>query len=109
MVLPLREKGDALGLPLELQPRLPPENRVIRGPLATCDVLPLMARGPRAVAFYTTGLGFIEQRRLFDSSVAELRAGSSLIYLLAKRGEGGNRQWVLSESHAARTRGAETP
>ena len=38
----------------------------------------------RAVAFYTTGLGFIEQRRLFDGSVAELRAGSSLIYLIAK-------------------------
>ncbi len=38
----------------------------------------------RAVAFYTTGLGFIEQRRLFDDSVAELRAGSSLVYLLAK-------------------------
>ena len=38
----------------------------------------------RAVAFYTTGLGFIEQRRLFDGSVAELRVGSVLIYLLAK-------------------------
>ena len=38
----------------------------------------------RAVAFYSTGLGFVEQRRLFDDSAAELRAGSSLIYLLAK-------------------------
>lgn len=38
----------------------------------------------RAVAFYSTGLGFVEQRRLFDDSVSELLAGSSLVYLLAK-------------------------
>ena len=38
----------------------------------------------RAVAFYSGGLGFVEQRRLFNGSVAELVAGSSLVYLLAK-------------------------
>ncbi len=38
----------------------------------------------RAVAFYKEGLGFVEQRRLFDESAAELIAGSSLVYLLAK-------------------------
>jgi predicted enzyme related to lactoylglutathione lyase len=38
----------------------------------------------RAVAFYSSGLGFVEQRRLFDNSTAELLAGSSFIYLLAK-------------------------
>ena len=38
----------------------------------------------RAVAFYSSGLGFVEQRRLFDGSVSELLAGSSLVYLLTK-------------------------
>jgi predicted enzyme related to lactoylglutathione lyase len=38
----------------------------------------------RAVAFYSNGLGFVQQRRLFDGSAAELLAGSSLVYLLAK-------------------------
>ena len=38
----------------------------------------------RAAAFYSGGLGFVEQRRLFDGSVVELIAGSSLVYLLAK-------------------------
>ena len=38
----------------------------------------------RAVSFYSAGLGFIERRRLFEGSVAELAAGSSLVYLLAK-------------------------
>ena len=38
----------------------------------------------RAVAFYSGGLGFLEKRRLFNESVAELIAGSSLVYLLAK-------------------------
>jgi predicted enzyme related to lactoylglutathione lyase len=38
----------------------------------------------RAVAFYSSGVGFVEQRRLFDDSAAELLAGSSLVYLLAK-------------------------
>ena len=38
----------------------------------------------RGVAFYASGLGFVEQRRLFDDSAAELLAGSSLVYLLAK-------------------------
>jgi predicted enzyme related to lactoylglutathione lyase len=37
-----------------------------------------------AVAFYSSGLGFVEQRRLFDDSAAELLGGSSLVYLLAK-------------------------
>ena len=48
-VLPAVRVGPSSLAPLELQPRLPPINRVILGPLATCDVLPLMARGPRAV------------------------------------------------------------
>jgi predicted enzyme related to lactoylglutathione lyase len=38
----------------------------------------------RAVEFYSSGLGFVQKRRLFDGSAAELIAGSSLIYLLAK-------------------------
>ena len=38
----------------------------------------------RAVVFYASGLGFVEQRRLFGGSVSELLAGSSLVYLLAK-------------------------
>ena len=38
----------------------------------------------RAVSFYVSGLGFVEQRRLFDDSVSELLAGSSVVYLLAK-------------------------
>jgi predicted enzyme related to lactoylglutathione lyase len=38
----------------------------------------------RGVAFYTDGLGFVEQRRLFEDSAAELRAGESLVYLLAR-------------------------
>ena len=38
----------------------------------------------RAVAFYSSGLGFVEQRRLFDDTAAELVAGPSLVYLVAK-------------------------
>ncbi len=38
----------------------------------------------RAVSFYSSGLGFVEQRRLFDGSVSELLAGSNLVYLLVK-------------------------
>jgi predicted enzyme related to lactoylglutathione lyase len=37
-----------------------------------------------AVAFYSSGLGFVEQRRLFRDSAAELLAGSTYIYLLAR-------------------------
>ena len=48
--------------------------------LASIDVDDL----DRAVAFYTDGLGFVERRRLFDGSAAELSAGSQLVYLLAK-------------------------
>ncbi len=38
----------------------------------------------RAVSFYVSGLGFVEQRRLFDGSTSELLVGSSPVYLLAK-------------------------
>lgn len=38
----------------------------------------------RAVVFYTRGLGFVEQRRLFNGMASELSAGSSLVYLLAE-------------------------
>jgi uncharacterized glyoxalase superfamily protein PhnB len=39
----------------------------------------------RAVEFYSRGLGFREERRLFDGSAAEMSAGSSLVYLLVKQ------------------------
>lgn len=48
--------------------------------IATIDVDDL----DRAVAFYSNGLGFVEQRRLFDGSVTELLAGSTLVYLARK-------------------------
>jgi predicted enzyme related to lactoylglutathione lyase len=48
--------------------------------IATIDVDDLDS----AVAFYSNGLGFVEQRRLFDGSVSELLAGSTLIYLASK-------------------------
>jgi predicted enzyme related to lactoylglutathione lyase len=48
--------------------------------IATIDVDDL----DRAVAFYSSGLGFVEQRRLFNGSVSELLAGSALVYLAAK-------------------------
>jgi predicted enzyme related to lactoylglutathione lyase len=38
----------------------------------------------RAIAFYTTALGLRVERRLFDSSVAEMVGASSKIYLIAK-------------------------
>lgn len=49
--------------------------------LASIDVDDL----DRAVEFYARGLGFREERRLFDGSAAEMSAGSSLVYLLVKR------------------------
>jgi len=48
--------------------------------IATIDVGDL----DHAVAFYSSGLGFVEQRRMFDGAVCELLAGSTLIYLASK-------------------------
>jgi uncharacterized glyoxalase superfamily protein PhnB len=38
----------------------------------------------KAIEFYTTALGFRLGRRLFEGSVAEMLAGTSIIHLLAK-------------------------
>ena len=48
--------------------------------IASIDVDDLDA----AVAFYVSGLGFVERRRLFEDTACELSAGSSLVYLVAE-------------------------
>lgn len=48
--------------------------------LANIDVDDLQ----RGIAFYTKGLGFVEQRRLFEDTAVELLAGKVLIYLHAR-------------------------
>ncbi len=52
----------------------------IRAVFASIDVEDL----DKGVDFYAKGLGFVEQRRLFSGTAAEMQAGETLVYLLVK-------------------------